>query len=163
MVLSVVADVNEIAYLGKDFPWVKPSCCPCCGQPLWWHGFVLAYFSCLAEAVFLLRLRFSCCHRVHRLKPSGYWPWFRCAIADILASVSLRQDSGHWRREVWDRQRQWWQRLWRMTTAILGVFCVPASTAFEVLLRTKGFPVSRSFKRDHSGAGPPLYSSVSLP
>ena len=164
MVLSVVADVNEIAYLGKDFPWVKPSCCPCCGQPLWWHGFVPAYFSCLAEAVLLRRLRCPCCRSVHRLKPAGYWRRFRSSLTEIFLSISSRQDSGRWRRDQpRPRQRQWWRRLQRMAEAVVGLAAGSAVVAFESLLRQDFIPVSLSFKRDNSGAGPPPYRSVSLP
>lgn len=163
MVISVAADVNEIARLGRDFSWIKPVGCPFCGQPLWWHGFVLAYFSCLAEAVFLRRLRCSCCRSVHRLKPSGYWRRFRSPMAEIFQSVSHHSGSGHWRRDLpRDRQRQWRRRLQRMIKAVLGVFCGSDRAAFEALV-TRGFiPVSLSFECDNSGAGPPPYRSVSL-
>ena len=164
MVLSVAADVNEIARLGKDFPWVKPSGCPCCGQPLWWHGFVLAYFSCLLEPVFLRRLRCSCCHRVHRLKPAGYWRRFRSSVAEITQSISHRSGSGRWQRHLpRSRQRQWWRRLQRMAGAVLGLFCGSAVEAFEGLLGRGFIPVSLSFDRDNTGSDPPPYRSVSLP
>lgn len=164
MVLSVAVDVNEIARLGKDFPWVKPSGCPRCGQPLWWHGFVLAYFSCLAEAVLLRRLRCSCCWAVHRLKPAGYWRRFRSPLTDILQSVSRRHHSGRWCRDLLrPRQRQWWRRLAGMVAAVLGRATGSAVTAFEILLGQGFLPVSLSFKRDNSSTGPPPYRSVSLP
>jgi hypothetical protein len=164
LVLSVAADVNEIARLGKDFPWVKPSGCPRCGQPLWWHGFVPAYFSCLLEPVLLRRLRCSCCRRVHRLKPAGYWRRFRSPILEITQSLSCRSESGHWCRALpRTRQRQWWRRLQRMAGAVLGLFHGSAFDAFKRLLDHGVIPVSFSFNRDNSGAGPPPYRSVSLP
>ncbi len=163
LVLSVAADVNEIARLGKDFPWDKPSGCPRCGQPLWWHGFVLAYFSCLLKPVFLRRLRCSCCRAVHRLKPAGYWRRFRSTISEITQSVSHRSESGRWCRTLpRTRQRQWWQRLKRMAGAVLG-FRASVFEAFGELLDHGFIPVSLSFQRDNSGAGPPPYRSVSLP
>jgi hypothetical protein len=164
LVLSVAADVNEIARLGKDFPWVKPSACPRCGQPLWWHGFVLAYFSCLTDAVLLRRLRCSHCRSVHRLKPSGYWRRFRSAIPEIVQSISHRSDSGRWRTDLSRyRQRQWWRRLQRMACAVLGMLSGSAVAAFEALLLRGFLPVSISFDCDNSGAEPPPYRSVSLP
>jgi|JTFP01.1.fsa_nt_gb hypothetical protein len=164
LVLFVAADVNEIAHLGKDFPWVKPSCCPCCGQPLWWHGFVLAYFSCLLEPVWLRRLRCSCCHRVHRLKPADYWRRFRSSITEITQSISHRSTSVRWCRALPRcRQRQWWRRLQRMTRAVLGLFSASGLMAFEELRNRGHVPVSLSFESDNSGAGPPPYRSVSLP
>jgi len=164
LVLSVAADVNEIARLGKDFPWVKPSGCPRCGQPLWWHGFVLAYFSRLVEPVFLRRLRCSCCRSVHRLKPVGYWRRFRCSITEITRAISHRSISGRWCCTLpRGRQRQWWRRLRRLAGAVLGLFSGSASEAFEEL-RGQGFiPVSLSFQCDNSGVGPPPYLNVSLP
>lgn len=164
LVLSVEADVNEIARLGKDFPWVKPSGCPCCGQPLWWHGFVLAYFSCHLEPVLLRRLRCSCCHRVHRLKPAGYWRRFRSSITEITQSISHRSESGRWCRILpRGRQRQWWRRLHRLVSAVLGLFSGSVLDACESLLDRSFIPVSLSFDCDNSGAGPPPYRSVSLP
>lgn len=164
LVLSVAVDVNEIARLGKDFPWVKPSGCPRCGQPLWWHGFVLAYFSCLLEPVLLRRLRCSCCRSVHRLKPAGYWRRFRSTITEITQSISHRSESGRWcRTQPRLRQRQWWRRLQRMTGTVLGLFRGSALEAFERLLGCGMIPVSLSFVRDNSGTGPPPYLSVSLP
>ena len=165
LVLSVEVDVNQIAHLGKDFPWVKPTGCPCCGQPLWWHGFVLAYFSCLYEPVLLRRLRCSCCRRVHRLKPAGYWRRFRCSITEIIQSISHRCAAGRWQQPVppRSRQRQWWRRLQWMTGAVLGLFCGSALDAFERLLDCGLVPVSLSFDRDNSGPDPPPYRSVSLP
>ena len=164
LVLSVAVDVNEIARLGKDFPWVKPSGCPRCGQPLWWHGFVLAYFSCLLEPVLLRRLRCSCCRAVHRLKPAGYWRRFRSSIAEISQTISYRSASGRWCHALPRcRQRQWWRRLQRLTGAVLGLFSGSRLAAFEELLDRNHVPVSWSFDRDNSGADPPPYRSVSLP
>jgi len=164
LVISVVADVNEIARLGKYFPWIKPSGCPRCGQPLWWHGFVLAYFSCCPDAVFLRRLRCSCCRSVHRLKPAGYWRRFRSSITEITHSISHRCEFGRWPRvQPRSRQRQWWRRLQRMTGAVLGLFHSSALKAFKTLISRGFIPVSLSFERDNSGAGPPPYRSVSLP
>jgi len=164
LVLSVAADVNEIARLGKDFPWVKPTECPCCGQPLWWHGFVPAYFSCLLEPVLLRRLRCSCCRAVHRLKPAGYWHRFRSSITEISQSIFHRSESGRWLRALpRTRQRQWWRRLQRLAGAVLGLFHGSTVTAFKDLISRGFIPVSLSFDRDNSGAGPPPYLSVSLP
>jgi len=164
LILSVEVDVNEIARLGKDFPWVKPSGCPCCGQPLWWHGFVPAYFSCFLEPVLLRRLRCSCCQSVHRLKPAGYWRRFRSSITEIAQSIFHRSESGRWCRALpRTRQRQWWRRLQRMAGAVLGLSFGPVFEAFGELLGHGFLPVSLSFNRDNSGAGPPPYRSVSLP
>lgn len=164
LVLFVAVDVNEIARLGKDFPWVKPPGCPRCGQLLWWHGFVPAYFSCLAEAVLLRRLRCSCCGSVHRLKPAGYWWRFRSSIAEISATISHRCTFGRWLPDhPRPRQRQWWRRLQRMTRAVLGLWTASCVSAFQALSDGGFIPVSLSFECDNSGVRPPPYLSVSLP
>jgi len=154
LVLSVEADVNEIARLGKDFPWVKPSGCPCCGQPLWWHGFVLAYFSPHFEPVFLRRLRCPCCRGVHRLKPTGFWRRFRSSIDEIAQSISHRSASGCWFPGLpRARQRQWWRRLRRMADAVLGLFEGAVPSAFTELMKRGFIPVSLSFVRDNPDTG----------
>jgi hypothetical protein len=83
VVLFVAASVKEIARLGTAYPWNKPSCCPRCGGRLWWHGFVVAWFSCRSHCVYLRRLFCSQCRAVHRLKPQGYWPRYRSSSAEI--------------------------------------------------------------------------------
>lgn len=165
MVLFVETDVNEIARLGKEFPWVKPSSCPCCQQPLWWHGFVLAYFSPLAEGIFIRRLRCSCCQAVHRLKPEGYRRRFRSSVSDIQETLVQRFEQGRWRSDVpRGRQRQWCRRLRRMATAVLGLtWTGGAVEAWTVLSAMGWIPVSTSFQCDNRGPGPPPYRSVSLP
>lgn len=154
MVLSVAVDVNEIARLGKDFPWVKPSGCPCCGQPLWWHGFVPAYFSALPVAVFLRRLRCSCCRAVHRLKPAGYWRRFRSPIPEIASSIAHRFAAQRWHPALpRSRQRQWWRRLQQMTAAVLGLFGGSAVAAFEELVYRGHVPASSSFECGNADTG----------
>lgn len=164
MVLSVAADVNEIARLGRNFPWVKPSCCPRCHHSLWWHGFVLAYFSPLVEAVHLRRLRCSFCKSVHRLKPCGYWHGFRCAAAVIERSMTHRCLSGFWLSdEPRERQRQWWRRLKRLALIVFGLVTLDAVTSFQALLARGYIPVSSSVYRGNQNTGPPPYRSVPLP
>lgn len=165
MVLPVAADVNEIARLGRNFPWVKPAFCPCCQQPLWWHGFVLAYFAPLVEGVLLRRLRCSCCKAVHRLRPQGYWRRFRSSISEIQRCIEQRAASVRWLSE-WprSRQRQWWRRLHGMAVAVLGLATAGCPTGAFRALSARGYvPVSTSFFCDNCGTGPPPYRSVSLP
>lgn len=144
MVLFVDVDVNDLARLGKDFPWQKPCCCPCCKQGLWWHGFVLAYFSVLAEAVFLRRLYCPHCHSVHRLRPSACWRRFRSSIAEIRGTIAHRAQQKQWRPDLpRSRQRQWWRRLGRMCLAVLGI-SFPGSLleAFDAMVNQGIIPVT---------------------
>lgn len=165
MVLSVAADVNEIARLGKNFPWPKPAGCPRCHQALWWHGFVPAYFACLSEAVFIRRLRCSCCGAVHRLKPHGYWRNFRSSSCDIQQSIRHRAQHGRWRGDLpRERQRQWWRRLRRVTLTVLGLpWAGGALAAFTALIELGFIPVGASLKSENRSTGPPPYRSVPLP
>jgi hypothetical protein len=165
LVLPVAVDVNEIARLGRNFPWVKPAFCPCCQQPLWWHGFVRAYFAPLVEGVLLRRLRCSRCKAVHRLRPYGYWKRFRSRVSDIQRCVKHRAASGHWLREQPRcRQRQWWRRLHRMAVSVLGLaISRDAMESFRMLELRGIVPVGTSFYRDNYATGPPPYRSVPLP
>ena len=89
---------------------------------MWWHGFVLAYFSCCSDPVYLRRLRCPGCGAVHRLKPTGYFPRFRSSIREIQESIAHRCRRGRWRPDLpRSRQRQWWHRLGRMITLMLGI------------------------------------------
>ncbi|MCK4621144.1 MAG: hypothetical protein KAT62_02895 [Desulfuromonadales bacterium] len=164
MVLFADADVNEIARLGRGFPWPKPSECPRCQQPLWWHGFVPAYFAPLADAIFIRRLRCSCCGAVHRLKPQGYWRYFRSCVADIQKTISDRSESGRWRADLpRGRQRQWWRRLRRRAVAVLGLaWSEDAVAAFTSLVALGFIPISTAFQCKNGSAAPPPYRSVSL-
>lgn len=139
LVLFVQASVKEIARLGRNYPWPKPLTCPCCGSGLWWHGFVAAYFSRVACCLYLRRLYCPCCHSVHRLRPTGYWKYYRSSIREICSVIVRR-----WRRKRWrpdlprSRQRMWWRRLQRMIRMLLGFrFSGGALQGFDLLL-TKG-------------------------
>ena len=144
LVLSVPISVKDIALFGRSFPWKKPNCCPCCQGTLWWHGFVLAYFSCLPEAIPLRRLRCSGCGCVHRLKPSDYFRRFRSSIQEIKESVLHRCEKKTWRPDLpRERQSQWWYRLGRMTSLMLGIsFCKSPFHAFNLLMRQNCIPVT---------------------
>lgn len=94
---------------------------------MWWHGFVLAYFACLPEPVYLRRLRCPGCGAVHRLKPLGWFPRFRSSIQEIFETITHRCETGRWRPDLpRARQRQWWRRLGRMITLELGISFSPS-------------------------------------
>ena len=146
MVISVDVDVNEIAHLGRDFPWRKPSSCPKCNVALWWHGFVLAYFDHLSQAVFLRRLRCPCCGAVHRLRPKAYWSRFRSSIQIIKQVIINRTFNRCWRPDLpRSRQRLWWQRFCAQVKIVLGLTAAPDLQAFNFLFVSGRVPVSDSF------------------
>jgi len=146
LVLFVSIQVKEIARLGRLFPWQKPACCPRCQGSLWWHGFVLVYFSCLSEAVFLRRLRCSCCGAVHRMRPSGYFRRFRSSISEIQSSIRMRSTTQRWRSDLpRSRQRQWWRCLWRMIRLMLGMSIQYIGiTGYVKILQQNVIPVTRA-------------------
>ena len=144
MVLFVAVNVKDIACLGRNFPWPKPKSCPRCQAGLWWHGFVLAYFSCWPEPIYLRCLRCPCCGAVHRLKPAGYFPRFRSSIREIQEAIEHRCRRGRWRPDLpRGRQRQWWRRLDRMIRLVLGIsFAGPFTQAFNLLKEQNIIPVT---------------------
>lgn len=122
LVLCVMIDVKALARQGRNYPWQKPPCCPCCAGPLWWHGFVPAYLAGLFVAVFLRRLYCPFCKSVHRLRPTDHWRRFQSAIPAIRESIAHRAQHGRWRTDLpRPRQRQWWRRLGWMIKAVLGL------------------------------------------
>ena len=142
MVIRVNVDVNKIAHLGRDFPWQKPSSCPNCKAGLWFHGFVLAYFDHLPQAVFLRRLRCPCCGAVHRLRPRAYWSRFRSTIQVINQTIDrfLNQD---WQSQVPEsRQRQWWRRFYAKAKLMIGFGWEIFPDTFDLLLSWGQIPVS---------------------
>jgi hypothetical protein len=151
LVLSVKIDVNDLARQGRDFPWHKPSACPHCGLSLWWHGFVLAYFATVIEAVFLRRLYCPHCQSVHRLRPSGYWQRFRSSEQEIFEAMDHRTHKKRWRPDLpRSRQRQWWRRLGRLIRSVLGVSFVGSMLqGFSQLIRQGLIPVSSAAKNEN--------------
>ena len=142
MVISVDVDVNEIAHLGRDFPWRKPSSCPKCNVGLWWHGFVLAYFDHLPQAVFLRRLRCPRCGAVHRLRPKAYWSRFRSTIQVINQTIDrfLNQD---WQSQLpGSRQLLWWRRFCAKARLMIGFGWELFPDAFDLLISWGQIPVS---------------------
>jgi hypothetical protein len=137
--------------LGKEFPWRKPGLCPHCHSSLWWHGFVIAYFSCCPEAVYVRRLRCPCCGAVHRLKPSGYFRRFRSSIQEIKESIDQRSNKNRWRPDLpRARQRRWWRRLVRMISTVLGVsYSGSPLQAFKVFMKHNIIPVSSAKKKEN--------------
>ena len=100
LVLFVSVKVKDIARLGRSFPWQKPRCCPRCRAGLWWHGFVLAYFSCCVEAVYLRRLRCPHCCCIVRLRPCGFFRQIRSSMLEVLLAITARRRHGRWRPDL---------------------------------------------------------------
>lgn len=147
MVIAVKIAVNQLAALGKEFPWPKPSC-PFCGERLWGHGFVPAYLACLTEAVLLRRLYCPHCGSVHRLRPESHWRRFQSSSKTIEDTICHRWRHGRWRPDLpRARQRQWWYRLRRKAVICLGLAGGELLVdAFLMLLQAGAIPVSSVIK-----------------
>jgi len=144
LVIVAEIDVNQLAALGKEFPWEKPCACPACDGGLWWHGFVLAYLACFDQPLYFRRLLCPKCGAVHRLRPDSHWPRFQSSIDTIIQVIAYRQRSGHWcSNTLRPRQRQWWRRLRKKALACLGLASAAALfAAFLALLTAGAIPVS---------------------
>jgi hypothetical protein len=151
LVLFVPVHVKEIERLGRLFPWKKPGNCPHCAGKLWWHGFVLSYFSCCREAVQLRRLRCSCCGAVHRLRPADYFSRFRSSISEITDAITHRCRFLKWRPDQpRPRQRQWWRSLSRLLLMVLGrSYNGSAGEGFHMLIRHNIIPVTRARQKEN--------------
>jgi hypothetical protein len=146
LVLFCLAEVKSISRLGRAYPWEKPKACPCCGSTrLWWHGFVFVYFSCLKKGVEIRRARCPNCRSVHRLKPAGYWGYFRSSIKEITSTIHRRIFKKRWDSNLpRPRQRQWWRRFKKQTLAHLGIKSLDSLWgAFFKLLDKGRIPVSQ--------------------
>jgi hypothetical protein len=144
LIIPVDIDVNQLAILGKKYLWQKPSACPRCGGHLWWHGFVLAYPACLAEAVFFRRLLCPHCRSVHRLRPKSYWRRFQSSVATIEQVIAHRQNNGRWSPDLpRPRQRQWWRRLKKKSLLCLGLsFVGSLFDSFLTMIEAGAIPVN---------------------
>lgn len=150
MVIFVDIDVNQLATLGKNFLWLKPSVCPKCGGHLWWHGFVLAYLACLADAVFFRRLFCPHCNSVHRLRPSSHWRRFQSSTTTIEQVIAHRQYNARWCLDLpRPRQRQWWRRLKKKSLLCLGLsFVGSLFDSFLALIGSGAIPVNSVMECD---------------
>jgi hypothetical protein len=150
LVIPVDIDVNQLVVLGKKFSWTKPSTCPKCGGHLWWHGFVLAYLACFAEALFFRRLYCPHCCSVHRLRPKSHWRRFQSSIDTIEQTIAHRQNNSRWRSDLpRARQRQWWRRLKKKSLVCLGLSLAGSLfDSFQTLLAAGIIPVSSLIRCD---------------
>jgi len=111
VIISINIMLEDLARLGKDFKWEKPSICPCCeNSKLWGHGFVKCYFNGFSHSLWLKRYRCPSCNSVITVKPSGYWSRFKSSVQTIYNTLSYRflykkwplsisrQRAGNWMR-----------------------------------------------------------------
>jgi hypothetical protein len=120
MILSRKICFASLSSLGKAFVW-EPHDCESCRRPMWGHGFVSRYFTEIAASLYLKRFRCPGCGTVATVRPEGYWPRVRSAIATIYAVLNFRVNSGLW-PEGSARQRcgHWLRRFGRKVRMDFG-------------------------------------------
>lgn len=145
MIIECDVSIKEIMEQGKKFAWTKPETCPGCNDTvLWGHGFVLCYFSCVAEGVYLKRFRCCGCKAVIKLKPCGYFNQFRTAITVIKQSIKNRIRKKRFLPGIpRERQDHWLRNLKRNISACLGeMFKSRLLEGFQKLMDMNIIPVS---------------------
>lgn len=144
MLVAVDVSVNELVKLGKKFQWPRVPC-PACGARVWWHGFVLAYFSIFPSGIYIRRTRCPVCKRVHRLKPKGFWKNFRFSKDQIRNAVKTREKTGRYPTDNAEKHtmRKWWRTLGTMIKIELSLqFTGTRLGGFDELVSRGLIPVS---------------------
>lgn len=145
MIIQCDVSIKKILDQGKKFVWTKPDACPACKDTiLWGHGFVLSYFSCVDEGIYLKRFRCLCCGTVIKLKPQGYFKKFRTSIKVIKMSLKKRLKKKRFLPDICrNRQYHWLNNLKRNVRACLGEhFKNRLLAGFQKLIDMKIIPVS---------------------
>jgi hypothetical protein len=148
MILFVAVDLKQLFSLGRNFPWKKPSICPCCHQShLWGHGFSDTIFDGYPAALPMRRFMCPLCGCVIKCRPKGYFSRFQTAIDTIKSHLRQRIGAGRWSSP--DRGalgRHWLAALKRKVLVYLGLQWKERLIAgFDRLCQLKIIPVSMSF------------------
>jgi hypothetical protein len=112
MIKFVRVCIQELSVQGKNYNWEKLGNCPKCNSAqLWGHGFRPTYFTGIALALSIKRLRCNACRTVITFRPIGYFCRFQTSI-DVMAEALLAKlKSSRWPSAI-PRQRggQWLRR-----------------------------------------------------
>lgn len=147
MIIKCDVSIKEILEKGKDFSWIKPAVCPCCGDVvLWGHGFVLCYFSCISVGIYLKRYQCTGCKSIIKLKPSGFFKKFRTSVKVIKKSLINRIKKKKIINSIFrSRQDYWLRNLKKNVRAVLGEeWKHRLIKGFDKLIAEGFVPVSRS-------------------
>lgn len=145
MIIQCNVSIKDILLQGKKFTWEKPESCPECDDSvLWGHGFVLCYFTCLNDGIYLKRFRCPVCGAVIKLKPYGYFNKFRTSIHTIKKSLINRVKKRRFLPDIGrNTQYYWLNNLKRNVFACLGTKFIDRLLAgFEKLITMNINPVS---------------------
>ncbi len=111
LILICRIDLEELKDSGKEFPWINPDSCPCCGgYRLWGHGFVLRYFHGYTAGLWLKRYRCPDCHTVHTLRPEKYSLGFQYPWKEIQSSLEQKLKGLTFRIELSRQCQQYWMK-----------------------------------------------------
>lgn len=145
MIIQCDVTIKDILAQGKKFIWKKPSrCFECEDTVLWGHGFVLCYFSCVDEGIYLKRYRCPCCGVVIKMKPKGYFKKIRTSIKIIKKSLEIRLNQKMFIPDISrETQHHWLANLKQNIKACLGEnFKNRLLEGFQKLIDMKIIPVS---------------------
>jgi hypothetical protein len=147
MIYFVSVLLKDIFEQGKDFPWLRPEVCPCCGHyKLWGHGFASRFFDGFTDSLFLKCYRCPGCGRVITLRPDTHFSRIRSSKEAIRTHLERRLKERRWPISTLSRPRlrHWRANLQRQTLAHLTAAWKDGFlAAFDRLIALGKTPVSR--------------------
>ena len=97
MIIYFSVNLKKLVELGRKYPWCKPKrCLNCNGCRIWGHGFVLAWFDGLDQAVEIKRCRCPDCKYIYRFRPKAYFKRFQADIETIRSSIFPNYITANW-------------------------------------------------------------------
>lgn len=122
MIYFVTVVLKDIFEQGKDYPWLRPENCPCCGHyKLWGHGFTSRFFHGYTDCLFLRCYRCPGCKRVITLRPDTHFSRIRSSKETVRSHLEQRLNDGRWPVSTLSRSclRHWLANLRRQKLAHL--------------------------------------------
>ena len=113
MILHIKITLEELSKIGKNHKWEKHPC-EKCHRNMWGHGFVMRYFSEIAQGLHLKRYRCPECSTVVTTRPESHWRGIQSAVLTIYGVLKSKL-VGFW-PPGFPRQRglHWLKRLVRV-------------------------------------------------
>lgn len=147
LILHFDVDVKRLVEEGKDFCWPRPEQCPQCeGRRLWGHGYVLRYFECWSEGIWIKRYRCPDCRAVHTLRPEKFYKGFYYSICTILLSVLNRIIHNRWLKCLSRQVQQYWYKGFCFQASRYSNRKAPDIVVLKELFSQNIIPVTQSFE-----------------
>jgi hypothetical protein len=147
MILFVDVILKKIFDMGKDFQWIRPEKCPCCGNwKIWGHGFASTLLQGFDSPLLLKRYLCPACRCIIKLRPSTHFSRFQSSKHTIRSAIMHRINTGKWPfGSARSRQRHWLCNLKRQVKAHLTEeWKNSLIAAFDYIVSLGRIPVSRS-------------------